>query len=67
MAGLGHGASTLDGNSTRRVYADPVGHPFCLYPGLTAPTDRLGVMYKAAGSYFALWRREPLRRSGCGK
>jgi hypothetical protein len=26
------------------VYADPAGHPFCLYPGAHEATDRLGVL-----------------------
>jgi Glyoxalase-like domain len=39
---LEHGASVLEAFPGWRVYADPVGHPFCLYPGLTEPTSRLG-------------------------
>jgi hypothetical protein len=31
---LEHGASKLLDGDRYRVYADPVGHPFCLYPGL---------------------------------
>lgn len=41
---LAHGARRLAEFPGWRVYADPVGHPFCLYPGLTEPTDRLGVL-----------------------
>jgi hypothetical protein len=29
-----------------RVYADPVGHPFCLYPGLVEQTDRFGTLLR---------------------
>ncbi|MET9275543.1 VOC family protein [Kribbella sp. NPDC003557] len=41
---LEHGATKLEDFPGWRVYADPVGHPFCLYPGLTNPTDRLGTL-----------------------
>jgi hypothetical protein len=43
---LEHGASKLQDFPTWRVYADPVGHPFCLYPGLTEPTDRVGTLVR---------------------
>jgi hypothetical protein len=46
LAVLEHGARKLADLSTWRVYADPVGHPFCLYPGLTEPTDRLGTLVR---------------------
>jgi hypothetical protein len=36
------GSTKLEDFLGWRVYADPVGHPFCLYPGLTEPTDRFG-------------------------
>ncbi|MFC7621668.1 VOC family protein [Microlunatus sp. GCM10028923] len=39
---LEHGATRLETFPGWRVYADPVGHPFCLYPGLTEATDRYG-------------------------
>jgi hypothetical protein len=39
---LEHGATKLEAFPGWRVYADPVGHPFCLYPGLTEPTGRYG-------------------------
>jgi len=39
---LEHGARKLADFPAWRVYADPVGHPFCLYPGLVEPTDRVG-------------------------
>jgi Glyoxalase-like domain len=32
---LRHGATLLQETDYHRVYADPVGHPFCLYPGGT--------------------------------
>lgn len=41
---LDHGATKLEETPGWRVYADPVGHPFCLYPGATESTDRLGVL-----------------------
>jgi hypothetical protein len=41
---LDHGATKLEDFSGWRVYADPVGHPFCLYPGLSESTDRLGTL-----------------------
>ncbi|WP_165546751.1 VOC family protein [Kribbella soli] len=41
---LEHGATKLEDFPGWRVYADPVGHPFCLYPGLTKPTDRFGTL-----------------------
>ncbi|WP_327638171.1 hypothetical protein OHB24_07295 [Kribbella sp. NBC_00482] len=43
---LEHGATQLEDFPGWRVYADPVGHPFCLYPGLTEPTDRLGTLVR---------------------
>ncbi|MFF0340060.1 VOC family protein [Kribbella sp. NPDC004875] len=43
---LENGATKLEEFPGRRVYADPVGHPFCLYPGLTEPTDRLGTLIR---------------------
>ena len=36
-----HGATLLRDSGTHRVYADRVGHPFCLYPGGTAPVGRI--------------------------
>lgn len=41
---LALGASKLYDSGEFRVFADPVGHPFCLYPGPPADTDRLGVL-----------------------
>jgi hypothetical protein len=46
---LGQGARKLAEFPTWRVYADPVGHPFCLYPekqhaGTSKPTGRLGTL-----------------------
>jgi glyoxalase superfamily protein len=41
---LEHGATKVEDFPNWRVYADPVGHPFCLYPGSTGPTDRLGTL-----------------------
>lgn len=44
---LGHAATKLEDGTGFRIYADPVGHPFCLYSdtsGLTSTTDRLGVL-----------------------
>jgi hypothetical protein len=43
---LEHGATKLEDFPGWRVYADPVGHPFCLYPGLTKPTDRFGTLVR---------------------
>jgi hypothetical protein len=43
---LEHGATKLEDFPGWRVYADPVGHPFCLYPGLAEPTDRLGALVR---------------------
>jgi hypothetical protein len=43
---LEHGATKLEDFPGWRVYADPVGHPFCLYPGLTEPTDRVGTLVR---------------------
>lgn len=43
---LDHGATKLEEFPGWRVYADPVGHPFCLYPGLAEPTDRVGVLVR---------------------
>ena len=43
---LDHGATKLEEFPSWRVYADPVGHPFCLYPGLREPTDRLGALVR---------------------
>ena len=43
---LEHGATKLEDFPAWRVYADPVGHPFCLYPGLAEPTDRLGTLVR---------------------
>ena len=36
-----HGAELLRDSGTHRVYADSVGHPFCLYPGGTSPVGRI--------------------------
>jgi catechol 2,3-dioxygenase-like lactoylglutathione lyase family enzyme len=36
-----HGAALLRDSGTHRVYADRVGHPFCLYPGGKAPVGRI--------------------------
>lgn len=44
---FGHGASKLRDSGTFRVYADPVGHPFCLYLDPTvdvADSGRIGVL-----------------------
>lgn len=45
---LGHGATKLEDFPDWRVYADPVGHPFCLYPGLdpriAEASDRVGAL-----------------------
>ncbi|MGW6278853.1 VOC family protein [Kribbella sp. NPDC055071] len=41
---LEHGATKLEDFPGWRVYADPVGHPFCLYPGPAKPTDRVGTL-----------------------
>lgn len=44
---LRHGATKLRDNAGYRTYADPVGHPFCLYhdpSGREWPTDALGVL-----------------------
>jgi hypothetical protein len=44
---LAHGATKLADNGEFRVYADPAGHPFCLYLNESARTpegDRLGVL-----------------------
>ncbi|WP_165550176.1 VOC family protein [Kribbella speibonae] len=46
QAVLERGATKLEEFPGWRVYADPVGHPFCLYPGLTEPTDRLGTLVR---------------------
>ncbi|WP_371403995.1 hypothetical protein OHA10_39920 [Kribbella sp. NBC_00662] len=43
---LEHGATKLEDFPDWRVYADSVGHPFCLYPGLPKPTDRLGTLVR---------------------
>jgi hypothetical protein len=43
---LEHGATRLEELPGWRVYADPVGHPFCLYPGLATPTDRIGTLVR---------------------
>ncbi|WP_133787617.1 VOC family protein [Kribbella sp. VKM Ac-2571] len=45
-AALEHGATKLEEFPGWRVYADPVGHPFCLYPGLTESTDRFGTLVR---------------------
>jgi hypothetical protein len=45
-AALERGATKLEDFPGWRVYADPVGHPFCLYPGRTEPTDRLGTLVR---------------------
>ena len=36
-----HGAALLADSGAHRVYADVVGHPFCLYPGGTASVGRI--------------------------
>ena len=36
-----HGAALLRDNGSHRVYADLVGHPFCLYSGGTSPVGRI--------------------------
>lgn len=44
---LGSGAVKLEDFANHRVFTDPVGHPFCLYPdtsGMAASSDRLGVL-----------------------
>ncbi|MBM7787628.1 VOC family protein [Tenggerimyces flavus] len=41
---LSLGATKLHDSGEFRVFADPVGHPFCLYPGAIADTDRLGIL-----------------------
>ncbi|WP_210414812.1 VOC family protein [Microlunatus elymi] len=44
---LGHGAVALEDFDDHRVFTDPVGHPFCLYPdtdGRAVGPDRLGVL-----------------------
>jgi hypothetical protein len=41
---LAHGATKLRDSGTFRVYADPAGHPFCLYPSAQPSPDRLGVL-----------------------
>lgn len=46
LAVLQHGARKLAEFPGWRVYADPVGHPFCLYPGPAEPTDRLGTLVR---------------------
>jgi hypothetical protein len=38
----GLGATLLRDNGTFRVYADPVGHPFCLYPDPSAEKPMVG-------------------------
>ncbi len=43
---LEHGATKLEDFDGWRVYADPVGHPFCLYSGLAEPTDRVGTLIR---------------------
>jgi hypothetical protein len=43
---LEHGATKLEDFPGWRVYADPVGHPFCLYPGLAERTDRPGMLVR---------------------
>jgi hypothetical protein len=43
---LEHGATKLEDFPGWRVYADPVGHPFCLYPGLAEQTDRFGTLLR---------------------
>lgn len=43
------GATRLRDSGEFRVYADPIGHPFCLYAspeGPDAPTGRLGVLVR---------------------
>ena len=39
---LAQGAKKLEDCGEWRVYGDPAGHPFYLYPGLSEPADRLG-------------------------
>lgn len=41
---LQHGATKLTDFVSWRVFADSAGHPFCLYPGLDKPTDRVGLL-----------------------
>lgn len=41
---LDHGARKLAEFPGWRVYADPVGHPFCLYPELIETTERIGTL-----------------------
>jgi hypothetical protein len=41
---VARGATKLAEFPTWRVYADPVGHPFCLYPELTEPAERIGTL-----------------------
>lgn len=43
---LDRGATKLERFPGWRVYADPVGHPFCLYPGAAEPTDRVGTLVR---------------------
>jgi hypothetical protein len=41
---LALGASKVEDFPDWRVYTDPVGHLFCLYPGTVEVTDRVGVL-----------------------
>lgn len=43
---LEHGATKLEEFPGWRVYADPVGHPFCLYPGHNQLADRVGTLVR---------------------
>jgi glyoxalase superfamily protein len=42
---LGAGATALHDAGTHRIYADPIGHPFCLYPD-TSPSGVVGELWR---------------------
>jgi glyoxalase superfamily protein len=42
---LGAGATALHDAGRHRIYADPIGHPFCLYPG-ASPAGAVGELWR---------------------
>lgn len=49
------GATLLRDSGSRRTYADPIGHPFCLYPGEMAALRRVVIDCPKAGALSSFY------------